>query len=112
MRTKAAIFHPAARRAIRDFPAEVRRELGKAIFDLQKGNVLGMPLARPMPEVGVGVEELRIRDRSGVYRTFYFKKSKRGILIPHAFVKKTRKTSTHELNVARDRLKEMLDEKK
>ena len=112
MRLKAAIFHPAARRAIKDFPGDVRRELGKAIFDLQKGNVLGMPLARPMPDVAVGVEELRIRDRSGLYRTFYFKKSTRGILILHAFVKKTRRTPTHELDIARLRLKEMLNEEK
>jgi len=40
-----------------------------------------------MPSVAVGVEELRIRDQAGIYRTFYFKKSKRGILILHAFVK-------------------------
>ena len=112
MRLKAAIFHPAARRAIRDFPEDVRRELGKAILDLQKGSVLGMPLARPMADVAVGVEELRIRDKSGAYRTFYFKKSQRRILILHAFVKKTRKTPTHELDIARLRLKEMLDEEK
>ena len=112
MRLKAAIFHPAARRAIKDFPADVRRELGKAIFDLQKGSALGMPLARPMPDVAVGVEELRIRDSSGVYRMFYFKKSRRGILILHAFVKKTRRTPTHESDIARLRLKEMLNEEK
>jgi phage-related protein len=69
-----------------------------------------MPLSRPMPEVGVGVEELRIRDEAGIYRTFYFKKSRRGILIPHAFAKKTQKTPRHEIELARRRLKEMLDE--
>jgi hypothetical protein len=37
---KPAIFHPAARAAIRLFPEEIRRELGKAIFDLQNGAVL------------------------------------------------------------------------
>jgi len=56
---KLAIFHPAARVAIRLFPKEVRRELGKAIFDLQSGALLVMPLSRPMPSVGVGVSELR-----------------------------------------------------
>lgn len=79
---KPAIFHPAAREAIRAFPTAVKRQLGKAILDLQKGHHLGMPLSRPMPEVAVGVEELRIRDEAGTYRTFYFRKSKRGILIP------------------------------
>jgi phage-related protein len=63
-----------------------------------------------MPDVAVGVEELRIRDGAGVYRTFYFTKSKRGILIPHAFVKKTQKTPQHEIDLARRRLKEMWNE--
>jgi phage-related protein len=69
-----------------------------------------MPLSRPMSEVAVGVEELRLRDDAGIYRTFYFTKSKRGILIPHACAKKTQKTPQHEIALARKRLKEMRDE--
>jgi hypothetical protein len=41
---KPAIFHPGARIVLKKFPEEVRRELGKAIFDLQKGEKLSMPL--------------------------------------------------------------------
>lgn len=107
---KPAIFHRGAREAIRAFPTAVKRHLGKAILDLQKGHHLGMPLSRPMPEVAVGVEELRIRDAAAIYGTFYFTKSKRGILIPHACVKKTQKTPPHEIALARKRLKEMRDE--
>ena len=107
---KPAVFHPAAIAAIRLFPEEVRKELGKAIFDLQKGERLGMPLSRPMPTVGAGVSELRIRDRTGIYRTFCFTQSARGILVFHAFVKKTQSTPHHELNLARKRLKELLHE--
>jgi phage-related protein len=69
---KPVIFHPAAIAAIRLFPAEVRKELGKAVFDLQKGETLSMPLSRPMPSIRSGVEELRIRDRSGIYRTLCY----------------------------------------
>src|ERR1700682_3035194 len=61
---KAAVFHPAAIAAIRLFPRDARRELGKAIFDLQKGEVRSMPLSRPMPSVASGVEELRNWDLS------------------------------------------------
>jgi len=107
---RPAIFHPAAREAIRGFPVVVRRELGKAILDLQKGHVLAMPLSRPMPAVALGVEELRIRDPAGIYRTLYYKKSRRGILVLHAFVKKTPHTPKREVDLARRRLKEMLDE--
>ena len=107
---KLAAFHPAARNTIRSFPADVRRELGKAIFDLQRGESLAMPLSRPMPSVMPGVAELRIRDRAGTYRAFYYTASARGILVFHAFAKKTRETPKRELDMARKRLKELLDE--
>jgi phage-related protein len=107
---KAAIFHPAARAAIRSFPEDVRQELGKAVYDLQKGEVLSMPLSRPMPSLDPGAAELRIRDRSGIYRAFYYTRSARGILVFHAFMKKTQATPTHELDLGKKRLKELLHE--
>ena len=64
---KPALFHPKARAVLKGFPDDVRREIGKAIFDLQKGTKLSMPLSRPMPSVAAGVEELRMKDRSGAY---------------------------------------------
>jgi hypothetical protein len=33
-------------------PEEVRRAFGKAIYDLQSGHTLAMPLSRPMPTLG------------------------------------------------------------
>ena len=104
----AALFHPKARAVLKGFPEEVRRELGKAIFDLQKGAKLSMPLTRPMPAVALGVEELRVKDRVGAYRAFYFTKLAGAVLIFHAFEKKTAKTPPREIDLARKRLKEML----
>ncbi|HVF21881.1 MAG TPA: type II toxin-antitoxin system RelE/ParE family toxin [Pyrinomonadaceae bacterium] len=107
---KIAAFHPKARDTIRNFPQDVRRELGKAIFDLQAGAKLTMPLSRSMSPVAVGVHELRIRDRAGIYRVFYYTKLADTVLIFHAFAKKTQKTPQHEILLAQQRLKEMLDE--
>jgi phage-related protein len=107
---KLAIFHTKALECIREFPEKVRKDLGKAIFDLQKGHSLTMPLSKPMPTVAFGVEELRVKDESGIYRAFYFKKDKRGILIFHAFTKKTQRTPEHEIELAQKRLKEILNE--
>ena len=107
---KPAVFHPKARDAIRGFPEDVRREFGKVIFDLQKGEKLSMPLSRPMASVASGVEELRVRDRSGAYRVFYYTKLVDSVLIFHAFAKKTQKTPPREIALAQKRLKEMLDE--
>lgn len=108
---KPAVFHPSARATLQDFPIEVRRELGKAIYDLQKGHKLAMPLSKPIVSVGKGVEELRVKDSSGAYRVFYFARMASAILVFHAFQKKTQKTPKHEIELGRKRLKELLDEK-
>lgn len=107
---KSTVFHPKARSLIRDFPEDVRREFGKAIFDLQKGHKLTMPLSKPMPDIGKGVEELRIKDSSGAYRVFYFARLAHAVLVFHAFQKKTQQTPKHDIELGQKRLKELLDE--
>jgi phage-related protein len=109
---KSAIFHPKAREIIKTFPLEVKKTIGKSILDLQKGYKLTLPLSKPMPSIGLGVEELRIKDSSGAYRVFYYKKYAYGVLVFHAFVKKTQKTPAHEIDIGKKRLKEMLYEEK
>lgn len=105
---KVAHFHPGAIDALRAFPEDIRRAFGKAIYDLQSGHTLSMPLSRPMPSLGAGAAELRIRDSSGIYRAFYVVKVADVILVFHAFVKKTQKTPEVELALGKKRLKEML----
>jgi phage-related protein len=73
------------------------------------GEQLGMPHSRPMPSVAAGVSELRVQGEDGAYRAFYFTRSPEGILVFHAFVKKTRQTPAAEIELARKRLKELLD---
>ena len=94
---KAALFHPKAIEILRGFPEEVRREIGKVIYDLQKGAKLSLPLSRPMPSVGPGVEELRIKDRRGAFRVFYLARKANAVLVFHAFQKKTQKTPQKEI---------------
>ena len=108
VRMKSAHFHPAAREALLGFPEEVRRAFGKAIYDLQLGHVPAMPLSRPMPILGVGAAELRVRDATGVYRAFYVQRFGDRILVFHAFAKKTQKTPTHEIELGKRHLREML----
>ena len=109
---KIARFHPKVKAILREFPEDVKRELGKAIFDLQKGIKLTMPLSKTMASISVGVEELRVKDRSGTYRVFYLARLKNEVLVFHAFQKKTQKTPQNEILLGQKRLKEMLDEKK
>ncbi len=101
------IFHPKARETIRQLPDPIKDDLGQAIFLLQQGFKLTMPLSKPMPSVAQGVEELRIKGRDGIYRAFYFTRSSEGILVVHVFMKKTHKTSPLDIQLGRKRLKEM-----
>lgn len=80
------------------------------IFDLQKGEIPGMPVSRVMPSLAPGAAEVRVRDRSGVYRVFYYARSSRGILAFHAFVKKSQATPKYELDLGKKRLKELVYE--
>ena len=73
---------------------------------------LGLPVSRPMPSVHKGAHEFRFRDASGIQRVFYYAKSKRGILVFHAFVKKSQKTPQSEIVLGRKRLLEMLADEK
>lgn len=67
-----------------------------------------MPHARPMPVVAAGVSELRIRGADGIYRTFYYAANEAGVLVFHAFVKKTQGTPLDEIEVGRKRPKEVM----
>ena len=106
---RPVLFHVRAQEEVRSLPRDVRVKLGYALMSLQRGFNLGMPLSRPMPIVGPGVEELRLRDESGQYRLFYFRKSAAGILVMRAFHKKSPQTPRAEIELARRRLKEMLN---
>jgi phage-related protein len=105
---KAARFHPAARDALQTFPEDVRRAFGKAIYDLQLGHALSMPISKAIPAVGSGVAELRIKDASGIFRAFYVTRLPDAVVVFHAFVKKTQKTPNREIELGKKRLKEML----
>jgi len=103
------VFHPKAQDEIRRFPKEVRTRLGRGLFRLQMGESLSMPNARPMPTVSSGVSELRVTGEDGIFRVFYFTASPKGVLVFHAFAKKTQRTPALEIEMARKRLKELLD---
>jgi phage-related protein len=53
------------------------------------GGHLAMPNARPMPAVCPGVSEMRVKGADGIFRAFYYTASTKGVLVFHAFVKKT-----------------------
>jgi phage-related protein len=73
-----------------------------------EGVNLGLPVSRPMPIISHGVHELRLKDKNGQFRIFYFLKAKDFVLVFHLFKKKSQAMPIKEIQVARMRLKEML----
>ncbi|MCB1213923.1 MAG: type II toxin-antitoxin system RelE/ParE family toxin [Deltaproteobacteria bacterium] len=90
------------------FPEEIREDLADALARLDLGVSLSMPLSRPMPSIGKGVHELRLKDASGIYRIIYFLWEKERIYLLHAFKKKSQKTLKANLDLAKRRLKGVL----
>jgi len=106
---KQVLFHPKARETIKSFPTAIKASLGKALYLLQIGKSLTMPTSRAMPTVGRGVSELRLQGPDGAFRIFYITKLGDSVFVFHAFKKKTQATPALELELARKRLKEIID---
>ena len=103
-------FDPRALAFIRGQPTSIRRQIGEALRDLQKGAYLGMPMSRPMATVAAGVHELRVRGEGTQIRVLYCVRYLDRIIVFHAFQKKSQKTPLREIRLARHRLQEVLDE--
>jgi phage-related protein len=99
---------PRCKKEISEFPESVRENITDAAARLDLGQILQMPLSRPMPSIGKGVHELRFKDRSGIYRVIYVLLGKGTIWFLHAFTKKTEKTPDQNIEVAKKRLREIL----
>lgn len=90
------------------FPEEIRADLLDLLAQLDAGIKLSMPISRPMPSIGKGVHELRLKDASGIYRIIYVFVSQNNIWIIHGFKKTTMQTSKQDIELAQKRLKEVL----
>ena len=106
--TKQIEFRGSALDDLRDFPASARREAGYQLDQVQQG---GEPDDwKPMPTVGQGVQEIRIRDEAGAFRIICVAKFAEAVYVLHCFQKKTQKTSKPDLDLAEKRYRELLQE--
>lgn len=94
-------------RELSEFPEVIRADLADALARLERGLAPSFPLSRPMPSIGSGVHELRLRDRSGIYRVVYVLVKEKGMWLLHAFQKKSEKTPLQNIELSKKRLKEI-----
>ena len=97
-----------ARDTIRAFPEHVRQIAGFQLWRVQRG--LQPNDWKPMPSVGAGVQEIRIH--TGIeHRVLYVAKFAEAVYVLHAFEKRTRHTATGDLDLARQRLRLLLNQR-
>lgn len=95
---------------LRGFPAGVQSDLGYALYQVQLGQM--PPDSKPMKTVGPGVYELRDRDERAWYRVFYLKKIADMVYVLHCFEKRTAQTEKKDIDLAKERLKRLLEEQR
>ncbi len=94
-------------RFLQECSAQVRSDYFDAITMLGNGEMLYMPLSRPLNDVFPGLHELRFKDADGIYRFLYILKKKDAIYVVHAFKKKTEKLPDKDKKLVLKRIKEI-----
>ena len=102
---KDVVFHPVALRELQALPKPIRVKVGQALFALQRGHAIGMPILRKLPSFGSGLAEIRVHDATGQYRVLCVPHHPRGVLVLRAFAKKSRHMPQSEADLVRRRLK-------
>ena len=105
---KPVKFRGSALNDLRAFPAPARREAGHQLDQVQHGQEPDD--WKPMPTIGQGVREIRIRDIAGAFRVVYVAKFADAVYVLHCFQKKTPKTSKSDLDLAESRYRDLLKE--
>lgn len=86
------------------FSPAARIEAGVLLLRVQRGEILAMPHARPMPDIGRACHELRVQDKSRTWRIVYFIDSD-AVAILEVFAKTTQKTPQSVIDTCRARLR-------
>jgi phage-related protein/predicted XRE-type DNA-binding protein len=96
-------------RALARVPQRRRQDAGYQLDKVQRGEQPDD--FKPMPSIGKGVEELRVWDDTGTYRVVYTARLKDVVVVLHAFQKKTEATSKGDIEPARSRWAQLMQER-
>jgi phage-related protein len=105
MSLRPVAFQGDSLNRLRDFPPDARREAGHQLYQVQRGR--NPSDWKPMPTIGAGVREIRIREASGAYRVIYVATLPDAIHVLHAFQKKSQRTTQRDLALATTRLRQL-----
>lgn len=94
---------------LRDFPLDARRDAGYQLNRVQCG--YDPDDWKPMPTVGPGAREIRIREASGAFRVIYVVKLAEAVYVLHCFQKKTEQTRPADIRLAAQRYRTLIQER-
>ncbi len=90
---------------LREFPEGAKHDAGYQLEQVQRGD---QPSGfKSMPSIGNGVEEIRLRDDSGIYRIIYTARLADAVYVLHAFQKKSQATAKRDIDLARERFQQL-----
>ncbi|WP_437610779.1 type II toxin-antitoxin system RelE/ParE family toxin [Erwinia sp. V71] len=95
---------------LRTFPDDARKEMGHQLDRVQQG--VNPTDWKPFAAVGLGVNEIRVKDDDGIYRAMYVAKFQEAVYVLHCFQKKTTATSLPDVQLAKKRYTFLLQERK
>ena len=101
---KPVIWLGTSREDVKAFPDKARQIVGAELMAVQSG--YDPSDWKPMSSIGQSVREIRVQ-YEGQYRVIYIAKFIESIYVLHAFRKKTQRTSRQDIDLARNRLKEI-----
>jgi phage-related protein len=102
---KEAIFMGSSGDDLRRFPFEARQRAGYQLYLVQMG--ADPSDWKPMASIGPGCPEIRVRSASDAYRVIYVATIGDALYVLHCFQKKTRQTAKADIDVAKQRYKQM-----
>jgi phage-related protein len=102
-----------SRKQMKTFPVEVRKSIGVALYDAQRGEKA--PTAKPFKNVGSGVFEIALQFDSSAYRAVYAVQIGKYIYVLHTFQKKSRKgitTPKSDVDLIKQRYRQAIEMEK
>ena len=103
---KRLLWSGSSKSDLKGFPAETRRVAGYQLWLVQQGRVPDD--WKPLQSVGIGAKEIRVHT-GREHRVIYIASFAEGVYVLHAFEKKTRRTARRDLELARARLREVVN---
>jgi len=108
MNEKPVAWLGDSQETITAFPENVRQVAGFQLWRVQRG--LEPNDWKPMPSVGLGVQEIRIHT-DVEHRVLYVAKFAEAVYVLHAFEKRTRRTSQRDLDLAKQRFRSLMNQR-